>query len=125
MGAFSWGRARRNRNTMSAPVEDGVGFYSRIAPDFHASYATDPNRIERMRVWQHFLERYAQDARFAYDIGCGSGLLACELAARGIETIGIDGAAGMLSIARSSANARGLTNVSFRHSRLPIADTAD
>src|SRR5450432_4064324 len=109
---------------MSAPVEDGVGFYSRIAPDFHASYATDPNRIERMRVWQHFFERYAPDARFAYDIGCGSGLLACELAGRGIETIGIDGAAGMLSIAQSSAKARRLTNVSFRHSRLPIADTA-
>jgi SAM-dependent methyltransferase len=109
---------------MSALKDDGVSFYSRIAADFHASYETDPNRLERMRVWQHFLDRYAASARFAYDIGCGSGLLACELAGRGIETIGIDGAAGMLSIARQSAQARGLTNVSFREHRLPIVDTA-
>ncbi len=109
---------------MSVPKEDGVGFYSRIAPDFHASYESDPNRIERMRVWQEFFARYAASARSAYDIGCGSGLLACELAGRGIETVGIDGAEGMLSIARLSAQARGLTNVSFRQSRLPIVDTA-
>lgn len=109
---------------MSAPIEDGVSFYSRIAPEFHASYDTDPNRIERMRVWQHLIDRYAPSTLFAYDIGCGSGLLACELAGRGIETVGIDGAAGMLSIAQLSAKARGLTNVSFRQCRLPILDTA-
>lgn len=108
---------------MSAPVDDGVSFYSKVAPDFHASYAFDPNRIERMQVWGQFLDRYAKGARFAYDIGCGSGVLACELAKRGIETIGIDGAAGMLSIAESTAAARSLSNVSFRQHRLPIADT--
>jgi 2-polyprenyl-3-methyl-5-hydroxy-6-metoxy-1,4-benzoquinol methylase len=110
---------------MSAPIEDGVSFYSRIAADFHASYVADPNRIDRVRVWQQFLDRYALNARFAYDIGCGSGVLACELAGRGVETVGIDGAEGMLAIAQSSAQARGLTNLSFRHSRLPPADTAD
>jgi predicted TPR repeat methyltransferase len=108
---------------MSAPVDDGVSFYSQVAPDFHASYATDPNRLERMRVWTQFLDRYATRATFAYDIGCGSGVLACELASRGIETIGIDGAAGMLSIAQQTARARGLANASFIQHRLPIADT--
>ncbi len=110
---------------MSAPIEDGVSFYSRIAPAFHASYGADPNRLERMRTWQHFLDRYATSALFAYDIGCGSGLLACELGRRGIETVGIDGAAGMLAIAERSARARGLTNVSFRQGRLPLADVAE
>jgi SAM-dependent methyltransferase len=52
-------------------------------------------------------------------------VLACELAGRGIETIGIDGAAGMLSIANRTARACGLGNVSFRQQRLPIADTTD
>lgn len=108
---------------MSAPVEDGVSYYSKVAPEFHASYASDPNRLERMRVWTQYLDRHGAQAAFAYDVGCGSGVLACELARRGIETVGIDGAAGMLQIARSAASARGLNNVSFREHRLPLADT--
>jgi 2-polyprenyl-3-methyl-5-hydroxy-6-metoxy-1,4-benzoquinol methylase len=110
---------------MSTPIEDGVSFYSQIAAEFHASYRTDANRVERIRVWQKFLDRYAPGAHFAYDIGCGSGVLTCDVAGRGIETIGIDGAAGMLSIANRTAQASGLGNVSFRQERLPIADIAD
>jgi SAM-dependent methyltransferase len=109
---------------MSVPTDDGVSFYSRVAPEFHASYETDANRVERMCVWKQFLDRYAVTARFAYDIGCGSGVLACELATRGIETVGIDGAAGMLSIAQCVADARRLTNLSFQQHRLPLPGTA-
>ena len=105
-------------------ADDGVGFYSRNAVDFHASYETDPNRIERLRVWRQFLDRHATAARFAYDLGCGSGLLACELGSRGIETVGIDGAAGMLAIAQRVSQARGLINVSFQQHRLPLADVS-
>jgi SAM-dependent methyltransferase len=108
---------------MSAPAKDGVGFYSEIAPDFHASYSRDANRRERMRTWDQFLNRYATGAAFAYDVGCGSGVLACELAARGIESIGIDGASGMLAIARRTARDRGLANLSFQQRHLPISDT--
>ena len=109
---------------MSTPIEDGVSFYSQIAPEFHASYGSDANRIERVRVWRKFLDRYATGAQFAYDIGCGSGVLSCELAGRGIETVGIDGAAGMLAIASRTAQANRLGNLSFRQERLPVADTA-
>ncbi len=104
--------------------ENAVSFYSEVAPDFHASYQTDPNRRERMRVWDDFLNRYAKGARFAYDVGCGSGLLSCELAARGIDTIGIDGAPGMLAIAQQTARDRGLQNLSFQQHLLPVADTS-
>lgn len=110
---------------MSTPAEDGVSYYSQIAPEFHASYSSDANRIERVRVWRKFLDRYAAAAHFAYDIGCGSGVLSCDLAGRGIETIGIDGAAGMLAVANRTAQTYGLRNVSFRQERLPIADIAD
>ena len=112
------------KELMPSSADDGVGFYSRNAAEFHASYESDPNRIERMRVWRQFLDRHATAARFAYDLGCGSGLLACELGARGIETIGIDGAAGMLAIAQRVAQSHGLTNVSFQQHRLPLADTS-
>jgi ubiquinone/menaquinone biosynthesis C-methylase UbiE len=105
-------------------AEDGVNFYSKVAPDFHASYSRDANRQERVRVWDEFLDRYARGATFAYDVGCGSGVLACALAKRGIESIGIDGASGMLAIARRTAVEQGLANLSFQQHRLPIADTS-
>jgi ubiquinone/menaquinone biosynthesis C-methylase UbiE len=77
-----------------------------------------------MRVWDEFLNRYASGAAFAYDVGCGSGVLACALAERGIESVGIDGASGMLAIARRTAHERGLANLSFQQHHLPISDTS-
>jgi len=102
---------------------DAVEFYSEIAADFHASYQTDANRLERVWLWGDFLNRYATGAAFAYDVGCGSGVLACELAERGIETVGLDGAAAMLAIAERTTRERGLSNLRFQQERLPIANT--
>jgi SAM-dependent methyltransferase len=102
---------------------DAVKYYSEIAADFHASYLRDANRLERVRVWKDFMNRYAEGAVFAYDVGCGSGVLACEMARRGIETIGIDGAAAMIAIAESTARELGLSNLRFQQELLPIGDT--
>ena len=101
---------------------DAVAFYSAAAGAFHASYAGDANRLERVQVWRQFFDRHLGGVRFAYDLGCGSGILACDLARRGIETVGVDGAAGMLAIARQAA--AGLRGVSFVERRLPLADPA-
>ncbi len=105
----------------SAPT-DAVSYYSNTAEIFHKSYRSDPNRLERRRVWKDFFDRYTRGVRFAYDIGCGSGILACELARRGIETIGIDGAPSMLAIARDEARREGLGNLNFQQHRLPISN---
>lgn len=102
---------------------DAVEFYSEVAVEFHSSYQRDANRLERVRVFKDFLNRYAMGAMFAYDIGCGSGIFACEMARRGIETVGIDGAAAMLAIAEKMALDRGLSNARFQQHLLPIADT--
>jgi 2-polyprenyl-3-methyl-5-hydroxy-6-metoxy-1,4-benzoquinol methylase len=110
-------------NTPALPA-DAVTYYSATAEEFHASYQNDANRLERLRVWQGFLDRYAGNAAFAYDAGCGSGILACELARRGIATIGIDGAAPMLHIASQNARAQNLTNLRFEQHQLLPADTA-
>jgi len=110
---------------MKAPnrPSDPVAFHSEIAADFHASYRGDRNRRERVRVWNELLDRYARNAKFAYDIGCGSGVLACDIARRGIETIGIDGAVGMLRLSEQTACNQGLANISFQQHRLPISNT--
>ena len=104
--------------------QDAVAYYSDVASDFHASYKNDANRLERVKIWRGYFDRFLQDVTFAYDMGCGSGILACELAGRGIETIGIDGASNMLAIAARSAEQQKLGNVTFQQHRLPIQDTA-
>ena len=105
---------------MSTAPMDAVAYYSGAASRFHASYRGDANRQERLAVWGRFIDRFVSGAAFAYDLGCGSGILACELARRGIETVGVDGAPGMLAIARRSAAEQGLANVSFLKQRLPL-----
>ena len=108
---------------MTSIQTDAVSFYSDSAKVFHDSYKTDSNRLERLRVWKCYLDKYTVGAKFAYDIGCGSGILACDLASRGIETVGIDGAPAMLAIAKEAAHQAALRNITFQQHRLPIADT--
>ena len=99
---------------------DAVRYYSEVASEFDASYAADANRLERLRVWRGFLDRHAAGAQRAYDLGCGSGVFTVELASRGIETTGIDGAQGMLEVAARSAERLGLANVRFEQRLLPF-----
>ncbi len=104
---------------------DAVAFYSGTALAFHKSYATDSNRLERLSVWRCHLKKYAQPVHLAYDIGCGSGMLTCEIAPLAAQVIGIDGASGMLTLAKKYLTERGVSNVSFVESRLPISDTSE
>ena len=106
----------------TAPV-DAVAFHSEIAKDFHASYNDDPNRKERLVVWRRYISRFVTKGEKAYDVGCGSGMLTCEIAPYARQVIAIDGAAGMLEIARKTVAERGLGNVEFKQSRLPPAST--
>jgi SAM-dependent methyltransferase len=100
-----------------------VHFFSSTAEDFHASYKSAPNRLERVNLWRDFLERYGSGGGVAYDIGCGSGAIACELAKLGMHTIAIDGSQEMLSIGRENAGRMKLANLEFRQYYLPIANT--
>lgn len=97
-----------------------VEYHSKIAREFHNSYRTNANRVERMRVWGRFIDRYGRNAALAYDLGCGSGILACEVAKRGIETIGIDGSASMLELAALTAKEQQILNITFKRHLLPL-----
>lgn len=48
-------------------------------------------------------------ARSVVDVGCGTGVLACRLARRGLEVIGVDPAAASLDVARSKPAAELVT----------------
>jgi SAM-dependent methyltransferase len=106
----------------SAQPTDAVAFHSEIASTFHASYTDDPNRQERIAVWRRVLARFVPKGELAYDIGCGSGMVTCEIAPYASRVTAIDGASGMLEIARNTVASRGLTNVEFRQAHLPIPE---
>ena len=53
-------------------------------------------------AWDEFNLGYAREAGGAVlDLGCGTGRLACRIAAEGLEVVGADPAGGMLGVARS------------------------
>lgn len=80
--------------------------------DFHESTSTQFSD-SRLVASYDALNALGQDGEFfcrlaselsaktIIDLGCGTGLLTCELAKRGHTMIGVDPAAGMLSIARN------------------------
>jgi 2-polyprenyl-3-methyl-5-hydroxy-6-metoxy-1,4-benzoquinol methylase len=100
-----------------------VAYHSKIAQKFHCSYRTDANRRERLGIWRKYIEAYGHSAQLAYDLGCGSGILACEVAKRGIETVAIDGSSAMLELAVRTAKEQQVTNITFLQHLLPLAKT--
>jgi SAM-dependent methyltransferase len=55
------------------------------------------------------LELARQTGRRVLDVGCGTGMLACRIAAEGHEVTGVDAARGMLHVARSRPGAARVT----------------
>ncbi|MGH9271806.1 MAG: class I SAM-dependent methyltransferase [Ilumatobacteraceae bacterium] len=58
-------------------------------------------------------------ARTVLDIGCGTGTLACVLARRGLEVVGVDPAAASLEVARTKPDADGVTWICGDATTLP------
>jgi SAM-dependent methyltransferase len=75
-------------------------------------------------VWRDFIDRYRGNARLAYDLGCGSGVLTWELASRGMKVVGVDGSAEMLAVARRGLAAHDQLQVRFEEMSLPLSEDA-
>lgn len=67
----------------------------------------------------------AESAEHVIDLGCGTGLLACELARRGHRVTGIDPSPQMLRVARSRAECDTVTWVEGDAGALPFVGAAD
>lgn len=108
------------RSLKPGPV-DALDFHTKIANEFDQSYSYDANRLERLTIWKAYLAKYASGVDFAYDLGCGSGAITSLLAQYAKRVIAIDGAEGMLAVARKNAAAHGFSDrIEFRQSRLPM-----
>jgi SAM-dependent methyltransferase len=67
----------------------------------------------------------AESAEHMIDLGCGTGLLACELAKRGHRVTGIDPSPQMLRVARSRGECDTVTWIEGDASALPFVGAAD
>ena len=66
-----------------------------------------------------YLDRTTRRGGAVLDVGCGTGMLACRIAAAGIVVVGVDPAEGMLSVARSRSGAE---RVEWIHSKAEDLD---
>jgi SAM-dependent methyltransferase len=72
-----------------------------------------------------FYVALAESAAHVIDLGCGTGLLACELAGRGYRVTGIDPSPQMLKIARGRPSGDRVTWIEGDASALPFVGAAD
>lgn len=97
---------------------------SKHAGSFAERYSHDPNFIQRYNVWTETIDNYSTDATCAYDMGCGAGIFSFYLASKGINTIGFDGAEGMIDLCNREKKEKQIANVEFKLTMLPVRDYA-
>ncbi|HEX4695923.1 class I SAM-dependent methyltransferase [Sphingomonas sp.] len=98
---------------MSDTEETAISWHDSIAPSFRDGYERSAGFRDRLRTWGGLIARYARPGDRAIDAGCGAGTLSFEAAKIVASVEGIDGSPRMIELARETAAARGVKNVSF------------
>jgi SAM-dependent methyltransferase len=98
------------RAAQTDPVKQQVAaHWNRRAAHFDADFGHSIGGPDERAAWDRVLGLFLPERRAldALDIGCGTGFLSLELAARGHRVTGVDFAPAMLALAREKAAARG------------------
>jgi len=100
---------------------DAVAYFDRLAPEYAKYSAIGLNFQRRLALFRSgLLDAYdTVPGNLCLDLGCGNGVLArlaCDL---GFRTVGFDGSAEMLRLARTVHTG---TAIDFRMEQLPLTD---
>lgn len=80
---------------------------------------------ESWHAWSRMLMTLLPPMDMAVDLGCGSGILAAELARVCGEVVGVDVSSEVLSVARAHAERVGLSNLRFIQGEMTTLDLPD
>ena len=102
-------------------------YFRRAANDWRAKASGERGGNVIQQRNDYVLEAAGNVPRLAcaLDIGCGTGELACALARRGAQTVGVDFAAEMIELSRKSADAEQITGIEFIHASIFDYDPGD
>lgn len=85
--------------------------FNQAAEQFGQNYHAKGDFHERQQIWQRVIDESLDrltDGGICLDLGCGDGTLSRSVAAKGIQTVGIDQSDKMLSLARVAADKAGV-----------------
>lgn len=92
---------------------DAIGYYSQIARDFDAKYASSPAFRERLELWNSLIAHYSHPEGDVLDAGCGSGVFSVLAARRARSVMGFDASPKMLELAEARQQRDRLDNATF------------
>ncbi len=99
----------RTRNDLTIYERDARDWWDDRSPSFRSLHAVHRHRFGRLLAWLEELRGTdALSGARVVDLGCGGGLLAEPLAARGARVIGCDLSGTSVAVARDHAHAAGL-----------------
>lgn len=100
---------------MSADLNSTTAFFSAEAEQFAGNYQKNPCFRDRLALFLRAVQRSAPPGARVLDFGCGPGVIALAVAQLGYNVLGLDGAAGMVEIAESRAEALKVKTARFEH----------
>jgi 2-polyprenyl-3-methyl-5-hydroxy-6-metoxy-1,4-benzoquinol methylase len=103
-------------------ASDCVEHFSNNQAEFGKYYLDNQEFRERVQVWRRLLDRYSVPNGLSLDMGCGTGVFALYLAAKGGRVVGVDAAVEMVKSCESQRRDLGYDNVTFIQARLPDVD---
>ena len=103
---------------------DAVTFFDAQAQEYEQLSRQSPRFNERFAVWEELIDAHApsREPSRCLDLGCGVGTLSRFAAARGFQTLGLDGSPAMIEKSRSLSGEQG-DRLEFRETMIPLDDT--
>lgn len=91
-----------SKNNTNLLEDNAVDFHSLISSRFNEKYSSDPNFIERFKIWTNYFVKHIPKQAKVLDAGCGPGLFSYYLAEElQCKVTAIDGSEGMIEICRN------------------------